>query len=80
MSRGALGQLLETGEKAEVFWGVWILGGGGPVKHGHPATHPGQCAMMEVCFSECMHLTQDTHSMHTSEEDLRKWVKGRRGL
>lgn len=27
MSRGALGQLSETGEKAEVFWGVWILGG-----------------------------------------------------
>lgn len=27
MSRGALGQLLETGEKAEVFWGVWILRG-----------------------------------------------------
>ena len=65
MSMGALGQLWETEEKAEVrvFRGVdpWWSGGGGPVKHGHFATHPGQCAMMGVPFSECMHLTR-THT------------------
>ena len=81
MSMGALGQLWEMGEKAEVrvFRGVdpWRSGGGGPVKHGHPATHPGQCAMMGVPFSECMHLTR-THTacIYQSKISGSGWTEG----
>lgn len=48
------------------------------MKHG-PATTNG-CAMMEVRFSECMHLTQDTHSMHTSEGRSREVGEGKEEL
>lgn len=38
----------------------------------HPATHPGRCALTGVPFSEqtSKGLTEDTHGVHTLEQDL----------